>query len=68
MKDLNSDIPFIIVGNKIDKNNERKVSIEEGEKKVRSYNVEYIETSAKLNENVTKAFELIAIKILENTL
>lgn len=66
MKELSGAIPFIIVGNKIDEKDKRVVSIKEGQKKAMSYNVEYVETSAKLNDNVDKAFEDLSIQILNN--
>ncbi len=65
MKELSGDVPFIIVGNKLDKSEEREVSEEEGRKFAKKYGVDYIETSAKNDMNVNKAFELLAIKILE---
>jgi len=67
VRELSGEIPFIIVGNKIDKNQERQVEIEEAKQKAKQYGVEYIETSAKSNKNVNKAFENLSIKIL-NTL
>jgi len=65
LKELSGDVPFIIVGNKLDKSEEREVSEEEGRKFAKKYGVDYIETSAKNDMNVNKAFELLAIKILE---
>lgn len=66
LKEQCGDIPFLIVGNKADKEEEREVSFEDAKKKAESYGREYIETSAKLNENVDKVFETLAIKILNN--
>ncbi|MBD3342605.1 MAG: GTP-binding protein [Candidatus Lokiarchaeota archaeon] len=66
MKELSGEIPFILVGNKIDLENKRLVSAEEIKKKAEQYNVDYFETSAKLNESVDKAFEDLSIKILNN--
>ncbi|KAB0391866.1 hypothetical protein E2I00_011266 [Balaenoptera physalus] len=40
-------IIIMLVGNKIDLNNKRKVSTEEAEEKSRDHNVTFIETSAK---------------------
>ena len=65
LKELSGDVPFIILGNKVDKSEVREVSEEEGRKFAEKYGVEYIETSAKNNKNVNEAFELLAIKILE---
>ena len=65
LKELSGDVPFVIVGNKVDKSEARQVSEDEGKKFAEKYGVEYIETSAKNDMNVNKAFELLAIKILE---
>lgn len=50
----------LVIGNKIDLINERKVSTEEGESVARNYGVKYIETSAKSCLNVEKAFLEVA--------
>lgn len=65
LKELSGDVPFVIIGNKVDKSALREVSEQEGKKLAANYGVEYIETSAKKDMNVNKAFELLAIKILE---
>ncbi len=66
LKELSGKIPYIIIGNKIDKMDERVVTIEEGKEKADSYSVQYIETSAKLNKNIDKAFESLSVQILNN--
>ncbi len=66
LKELSGKIPYIIISNKIDKKDERVVSFEEGKEKADSYSVQYIETSAKSNENIDKAFESLSIQILNN--
>ena len=45
--DSNKKIKQVIIGNKIDLENERKVTKEEGEKMASSYSLKYFETSAK---------------------
>jgi len=50
----------VLVGNKIDKVSERKVSKEEGEELAKHYNIPYIETSAKQNMNVEESFITMA--------
>ncbi len=62
LKELSGDVPYIIVGNKRDL--ERKVDKELIENKIKTVGVKYFETSAKLNENVDKAFENLSVKIL----
>lgn len=50
------DIPMIIVGNKCDLDDQRKVEEEFAMKKVMTWGCKYIETSAKNNLNVDNAF------------
>ena len=47
---------FMLVGNKCDKTNERKVSKEEGMAMARQFGCEFLETSAKTAENVQRLF------------
>ncbi|MEJ2251120.1 MAG: GTP-binding protein [Candidatus Lokiarchaeota archaeon] len=68
MKELSGDIPFILVGNKKDKKEERKVSKQEALEKAKEFNVDYFETSAKTNDNVDKAFETLSIRLLNRML
>jgi len=62
--DDNSSI--IIVGNKSDKEDERKVTIEEGEEKAKKYNLAFFETSAKDGKNVEDAFKFLFEKVVDN--
>ena len=64
LKELSGDIPYVIVGNKSDIN--REVNKEKIKNKLKELGAQYIETSAKLNENVDKAFESLCIQILNN--
>jgi len=66
LKELSGEIPFIIIGNKIDKKDERLVSLEDAKEKSDSYKVQYMETSAKSNKNIDRAFESLSIQILNN--
>jgi len=66
MKELSGDIPFILIGNKIDLEDKREVSTEELKVKADKYGVKYFETSAKLNESVDAAFEDLSVQILNN--
>ncbi|MFX1258721.1 MAG: Rab family GTPase [Promethearchaeota archaeon] len=66
MKDLCGEIPFIIVGNKIDLENKRVISTDEIENKANEYGVSFFETSARLNKNVSVAFQDLSIQILNN--
>ena len=62
LKELSGDIPYIVVGNKIDL--KREINKEIIETKLKELGVKYFETSAKLNENVDKAFESLSVQIL----
>jgi len=57
--------PIVLVGNKKDLDKERKVSVDEAKELVNSWGAEYVETSAKNNENCQQAFEKLAQKIVE---
>jgi len=60
----NHDIKRILVGNKCDKEGERMVSREEGQKCARKYQMMFIESSAKTKEGVQTAFEELVEKII----
>lgn len=66
LKELSGDIPFIIVGNKSDLIQKPVIPKEEIKKKTDRYKVQYFETSAKLNKNVSLAFEALTIQIINN--
>lgn len=53
----------MLVGNKSDANTQRVVSKEEGQKLAHEMGCKFIETSARYNENVDKAFEDMIIQI-----
>ena len=56
--------PIVLVGNKQDLENERKVTHAEAKQLADSWGVEYIETSAKTNFNCKEAFEKLAQNIV----
>ena len=62
LKELSGDVPYIIVGNKTDLKSEINEDIIKN--KVNELGVAYFETSAKLDENVDKAFETLSVQIL----
>ncbi|MBD3212804.1 MAG: GTP-binding protein [Candidatus Lokiarchaeota archaeon] len=66
LKALSGDIPFILVGNKIDLSDKREIERDQIDKKREELGTEYFETSAKTDENVRKAFEALSAKILNN--
>ena len=60
------NINIILVGNKIDLENDRDVTTEEGEKKAILNKASFIETSAKNGNNIEKAFNLMIENVHEN--
>nr|XP_023663402.1 ras-related protein Rab-39B-like [Paramormyrops kingsleyae] len=56
---------YILVGHKSDLVKERKVSREEGERLAAALGIRYVETSAKCNTNVDRAFEMLTCDIYE---
>lgn len=62
-------IPSVLVGNKVDLNdNERKVSFEEGEKLAQENNINFYEISAKENINIKKCISYLVKEIMQNKL
>lgn len=61
----NHDLIKMLVGNKCDKEAERMVSKEEGQKCARKYQMMFIEASAKTKEGVHVAFEELVEKIIQ---
>jgi Ras-related protein Rab-6A len=55
-----NDAVVVLVGNKIDKPEERTVTSEEAQQKAKSLDAVYIETSAKTGDNVKQLFKQIA--------
>ena len=56
----------ILVGNKCDLSNERRVSIEEGENFAKRYNIKFFEASAKDGTNVNELFFYLANEIYQD--
>ncbi|KAJ3125051.1 hypothetical protein HK100_011017 [Physocladia obscura] len=59
----NEQIPFILVGNKCDLENQRKVSARDGEARAKQWGCTYLEASAKTRVNVEEAFHVLMRKI-----
>ena len=62
----NENIPLILIGNKCDLNDERKVQKDEGVNYARENNIAFFETSAKENINITEMFEKLVEVIVDN--
>ncbi|KIJ45750.1 hypothetical protein M422DRAFT_166602 [Sphaerobolus stellatus SS14] len=54
---------FMLVGNKCDKSNEREVTRDEGVELARTFECEFLETSAKTGVNVERLFTLLVRKL-----
>lgn len=62
------NISLILVGNKIDLEDKRVVSREEGEKTAENLGIPYIETSAKTGESINDAFRMLALQMIKKYL
>jgi len=65
IKKASPNISLILVGNKIDLENDRVVSAEEGETLAQELKLSYIETSAKSGVNINDAFKMLALQIIK---
>jgi len=61
------NVAKLILGNKCDMETRRVVPTEQGEQLARSKGLKFLETSAKANINIDKAFTMIAEDILQKT-
>src|SRR6185312_15142729 len=59
------DVVKMVIGNKVDVEDKRQVSREEGVALARRYNTLFIECSAKTKTGIQQAFEELVHKILE---
>ncbi len=64
----NNDVKVILVGNKINLENDRKIKTEEGKKFAKKNNYYFIETSCEYNYKVSDTFEMIILSHLEDSL
>lgn len=64
--ELTNNPRIILIGNKSDLNADRQVSFEEGKQFATNNNMMFIETSAKLSQNVDDAFIMIVEKTLQD--
>lgn len=64
-KYAHENVSRILIANKVDLSEDRKVSLVEGKNKADYYNIKYVETSAKNGYNIEKMFIELAKTILE---
>ena len=60
-------VPIVLVGNKMDLDAQRQVSVEDAQKLAQQWNAVSIEASAKLNQNIQRIFELSIHEIEKGT-
>lgn len=69
IKDVNNKkINYILVGNKIDDEEKRKVPTKIGQHFAMNNDMEFIEVSAKTGENIDKIFEILCVKCYSDIL
>jgi GTPase SAR1 family protein len=66
-QNIQGNICEVLVGNKFDREEDRKVSYEEGAKLAKELNMQFFETSAKTNYNVNETFTYLTNEILATT-
>ena len=64
-KNASENVLKILIGNKNDLESERVISKEEGQDFAKRYNMQFIETSAKMDTNVSEAFLTLAKLMME---
>ena len=64
-ENCSSNVINFLVGNKSDLEDKREVTKEEGENFAKKYNLIFLETSAKNNNNVDKLFEYFTYKLID---
>ena len=63
-KNANKNVVKLLVGNKIDLEEQRKITYQQGSEFAESYGMSFIETSVKNNANVNEAFEKLGREIM----
>ena len=65
-KNASKNVYKILVGNKCDMENERKVTVEQGKEFADQYGMKFFETSAKNSTNVSESFVEMSKEIMKN--
>eukprot|EP01080_Neovahlkampfia_damariscottae_P009948 gene9948-2269_t len=63
VKEKVKKIPIILIGNKIDLEESRQVTREEGQKLAKEFGIPFLETSAKTRINIDESFEQISLDV-----
>ena len=67
-KNANKNVYKLLIGNKSDLEEKRKVTFQEGKDFAESNGMKFIETSAKTSANVQEAFETLTNEIISSTI
>ena len=63
--EVDEKVTIILVGNKIDDEENREVTKEEGEEAARNFGLDFFECSAKTGENINSTFNELVLKMVE---
>ena len=66
-KNASKNVYKILVGNKCDMENDRKVTVEQGKDFATQYGMKFFETSAKDSTNVSEAFIAMTKEVIKNS-
>ena len=65
-EEISDKVSIILIGNKIDNINERKITKEQGEKLASDVNIPFFETSAKTGQGINESVFFLVKKIADN--
>ena len=65
-EEVSERVSIVLVGNKIDDEDNRKISTEQGESMAKEYEIMFFECSAKTGQNIDEIFNNLVKKVVEN--
>ena len=65
-EEVSERVSIVLVGNKIDDEDNRKISTEQGESMAKDYEIMFFECSAKTGQNIDEIFNNLVKKVVEN--